>query len=88
MSVRTSGARNSGVPQKVFVRSPKPIPVGQEYFCKIQHTLLNGSQKVSPPESHRLSPDNLMLLTVQGLSSMLVNANDKVLILQVPNNSE
>ena len=25
-SVRTSGARNSGVPQKVEVRSPKPIP--------------------------------------------------------------
>lgn len=26
VSVRTSGARNSGVPQNVLVRSPKPIP--------------------------------------------------------------
>lgn len=76
MSVRTSGARNSGVPQKVFVRSPKPIPVGQEHSCQIQHMLLNRSHAVSSSESNRLPVDNL-LITVQELSSVLANTNEK-----------
>lgn len=65
MSVRTSGARNSGVPQKVFVRSPKPIPAGQEHFCQIQHMLLNRSHAVSSSKNNGLPLDNLLLLTMQ-----------------------
>lgn len=30
VSVKTSGAKNSGVPQKVLVRSRKPIPETQD----------------------------------------------------------
>lgn len=77
MSVRTSGARNSGVPQKVFVRSPKPIPAGQEHSCQIQHMLLNRSHAVSSSESNRFPLDDL-LLTMQGLSSVLANTNENV----------
>lgn len=49
VSVRTSGARNSGVPQNVLVRSLKPIPkhgmrkTQEKYHPMKQSTLLNST---------------------------------------------